>query len=819
MATPIWITPAGNLGKIQEAEFYDFQLLAYDPDSTDESSLTPGILFTLQSGKLPSGLRLTREGKCEGNPSCEVYVSGVPTNVGQDVTSRFVIRATSLLTGVVNDRTFELTVVGQDDPIILTESGLLGTYRDGDYVSLQILASDPDPDDELSFRVLNGTLPLGLELSTTGIISGYIRPVPTLTGTPGFDTTNVGFDINSFDFRTIAENKNYQFTVVVTDGKSYVAKKYTIFVYSGDTFRADTTELTADMTGHPLTADMRPLRTPALLTTAGSLGLVTHDNYFAYKFDGIDFDGDTLEYTIGVGSSEGYDNDNGYDTEVNGFDMGNLSLPPGLTLNSTTGWLYGYIPNQLATQTEYTFTIRVQKADDNTYRSEWKFFTITIVGDVRKVITWITDSDLGTIRVGEISTLQIETTNTLNKSVQYRLKSGSNSSLPQGLRLNPDGLIVGRPHFKTFMLDGGSTTFDKDHRIINETTFEKKFTFTVQIYDADGDINTTKAFTITLDPGKFKPYENLWVKAYPKVSQREMWNSLINSLDDFPPEKIYRKTDYWFGKQNNLRAILTAGLNPKQTHEYISSMSTNHYNKKILIGDIKKARAIKNNEVIYEVVYAEIIDREESNSKSVSSSVNFINKHGLTWSNPIYSNDTNITADTDVFTSDQRDQHIFYPNSFKNMNSKIVNSIGQLEYQALPLWMRSKQESGKILGFIPCVIIAYVTPGNADQIIFNINRRTDVDLKKIEFVIDRYIYDFDMSVNYDKTYAIGDGSTISTPRWNVSNETTFDLEDGFDDQTVFDVDSTTFIEGAFQYKSFQDEGDMYLKFPQMGIKK
>lgn len=788
MAAPVWETLSGDLGRIQEAEFYNFQLLARDPDAPDDLSATPGVVFNLQAGVIPPGLRLTRQGVCEGRPSCFVYVAGVPTDVGKDVTSRFVVRATSQDTGEVDDRTFELTIVGEDDPIFVTASGLLGTYRDGDYVDISIVASDADPDDTLVYSFLSGELPSGVTISSTGQITGYIDPVSALLGSPGFDTDSVGFDVNSFDFRTIAENKNYEFQIQVTDGKSIVASTYQLYVYAGNFFTADSDVMTADQTGYPLTADQRILRNPALLTEAGLIDTVTHDNYYAFEFTGKDFDGDPIEFVLDSGA-----------------------LPTGLTLNSATGWIYGTLPGQSATEITYTFGISVRKQDVPSYKSATKTFTIDTVGNIRSTITWLTDTDLGIIRVGDISTFRLEATNTLNKILSYDIDSGSISRLPQGLKLQKDGLIVGRPAFKTFMIDSGTTTFDQTHPVLNETTFERVFDFTVRIVDPDGDISTTKSFQITINPGFYKPYENIWAKAFPKVEHREIWESLIDSPDDFPPEKIYRGSDYWFGKQRDIRMILTAGLNPLQAENYIASMAKNHYNKQVTLGEIRKARAVSNGIVVYEVIYADIKDRGENNlSVSTSSSIDFLANHGASWDNPI-TVDQGLTADNNIIEIDIGGHHVFYPNSFDNMNQNLFDDIGQLELEALPLWMKSKQEDGSILGFTPAVVIAYVTPGSADEIVFNINRRTDIDLKMIEFKIDRYIWDNDMSVNWDKT--------LGTPAFIPSAETTFDLDATplLDSQTVFDGDSTKFLQNSFIYKESRDDSDQFLKFPQQNI--
>ena len=794
MGAPVWITIAGDLGKIQEAEFYDFQLLVSDPLAPNNQQPT----FTVQAGKLPTGLRITREGLVEGYPSCEVYVAGVPSNVGQNVTSRFVIRATSF-DGIVDDRTFELTVVGQDAPVILTAEGLLGTYRDGDYVNDRVLATDADPDDTLTFRLLSGTLPPGLSVTSDGYVRGYIEPTAIQSGTPGFDSDDNGFDVNTFDYRTIAENKNFQFTVAVSDGKDTVAATYTIFVYAANTFTADTTALTADMTGYPLTADQTNLRSPVLISDDTDFGTVTHDNYFAYQFVGEDFDGDNIEFGAGVGAAASFPTYTGTATT--------FSLPSGLTLDADTGWLYGYLPSQAAIETDYTFAIRVLKKEDNDYVSDWKFFTMTVVGSISAAITWITPAVMGTIKVGEISTFAIETTNALNKQVQYRIKSNTNSKLPQGLRLNSDGLLLGRPAFKTMMFDGGTTTFDADSLIIDETTFERTFTFTVEVYDTDGDISTTRTFTLVVDPGKYKPYENLWVRAYPKVAQREIWESLINSPDDFPPDLIYRGTDYHYGKQQDIRFITTTGLSPSTPSDMVEAMAKNHYNKRVALGEIKKARAVRDGAVQYEVVYAEVLDTEENTrGKSPALSIDFMQNHANEWNNPVLVSDENWSIDYDGLNADNEDQYVFYPNSFDSMNQRMIDGVGQVELSSLPLWMRSKQEDGSILGFTAAVVIAYVKPGAADEIIFNISRRRDIDLKKIEFIIDRYIWDNDMSANYD----------VDADAWLTEAETTFDLSTT---ETTFDGGGTRFLSDSFQYKETRDEGDQYLKFPRTNIKR
>jgi hypothetical protein len=483
MAQPQWITPAGSLGTIPEGVFY----------STPVQAVANGedVYFRLIAGQLPDGVQVTANGTVEGVPKNVVRVQGVPTEVSEDVTTRFAIRAfTRNPNGTVNrlaDRTFTITVTGQDVPEFVTPAGNVGTFYDGTEASVQIEFTDTDPDDTVRILLLSGALPPGMVLDPrTGLISGVIAPLvgPAGTATPGYDATQ--YDQYPFDFSTRSASKNYQFTLEITDGKDSNARTFEIFVYSKDSMSADTTDFTADNTF--ITADVVPTRTPVLLTPPGDLGRVRADNFYAFKFDAIDFDGDPIEYSITVGAGVGFDAaGTTFDETGIGFDRGAFSLPPGLTINPDTGWFYGYIPDQGATEQTYRFAIRVLKANNPSIISGFYYFTITITGDINTEVTWLTEPDLGVINNGAISTLAVEAVNRGGRSLEYKLVSGSNSRLPQGLTLQPTGHITGRVSFNTFAVDSGTTTFDVDLNTrlnIDETTFDSKFDFTVNAFSA-----------------------------------------------------------------------------------------------------------------------------------------------------------------------------------------------------------------------------------------------------------------------------------------------------------------------------------------------
>ena len=532
MAQPIWQTAAGSLGVIPEGVFYQQNLVATDPD------LGP-VTYAVIAGTLPAGIQCTTTGQIVGVPQAAASIQGVPVSVNQDVTSKFVIRATA--TGRIADRTFELTVTGNDVPQFVTPAGSIGTFYDGGEVNIQIQYTDADPTDVTVVSLAAGALPGGLTLSTTGLITGYIEPANPIDQTPGYDETAVSAE--PYDFVTQYQSRTYQFTLEVTDGKSNDLRTFTMFVYARNEMTADTTQITADNT--QVTADETNNRAPFLTNaTPSDLGRIRSSNYFAYEFLGNDYDTTDISYAISVNEGNG--------------------LPPGLVLDATTGWFYGNIPDQGTTEVEYSFNISVYQTtgvgtpvactatttttniitcastselgigqpikfsgtglgglstDANTLyyvlavingtqftvaanptttaavelttsagsmtgaiivSSEPYPFTMTIVGAVDTEITWLTDADLGTLINGETSLLRVEAVNRGGRELQYQLASGEFNSLPQGLELLLSGDIAGRVTFNTFAIDLGATTIDD-----NTTTWDSAFTFTVNAFAPD----------------------------------------------------------------------------------------------------------------------------------------------------------------------------------------------------------------------------------------------------------------------------------------------------------------------------------------------
>jgi hypothetical protein len=758
MAQPVWITPAGSLGTIPEGVFYQTPLQAFEPE------LNETVYFEVIAGQLPAGIQVASTGLLAGVPQAIASVQGVPTEVSGDITSKFAVRAYTRTTvngiTVINrlaDRTFSLTVTGQDTPEFLTPAGSLGDYFDGTQISdLQIEYTDTDPADSVVVRLVAGLLPPGLTITATGLISGFLQPNAVIEATAGYARDGQGYDEYPFDFATQSSSTNYEFTLEVTDGKASNIRNFSIFVYSQNTMTADNTDITADNTF--ITADVTPVRTPILLNTPGDIGTVRNDNFFAYKFNGLDLDGDPISYSITAESMAG--------------------LPPGLTLDPGTGYWYGYIPNLGLTDRDYEVGIRVFKTNNPTVISAYYYFSLNVIGALDTEVTWLTDSDLGIIVNGSTSTLYVEAVNRGGKELLYQLQSGSTSSLPQGLQLLESGEIAGRVSFDTFAVDSGETTFDvstNDLSISGEdtaTTFDLKYTFTVNAYSADGLISVFKTFSVTVDREYNEPYENLYVQAMPPQQDRSLISSLIQNSEIFPPALIYRYNDPNFGVAKNVVYNHAFGLTASTIADYYSSLYENHYWKTLILGSIETAQALDDDgNVLYEVVYSRIID-------------NLLNDQGESVSKE-------VLLSYPINEGDSTEINTVYPNSLINMRDQVIDVVGQIA-NILPRWMISKQANGRVLGFTPAWVIAYCKPGKGNQVQYNIREQFGTQLNKIDFEVDRYELDRLLTKNWDPIADSTVGAWIPTPA-----ATTFDIEPHY--QLPERNDSSFVFDGGIDY--------------------
>lgn len=796
---------------ITASEFTTTPISLTTATGTMPADFNQHVYFNLQAGQLPSGIQVSDNGLIIGTPKAVASIQGVPLTVNKDVTSKFTVRAytlhyvgNNLVVDRIRDRTFSLTVSGPNPPAFITPPGLIGQYYDGSLVSgLQIQYTDPDPNSVVVAKIVGGSLPVGLSLSSTGLISGFIEPLVPNDTEAGFSRDGQGFDEYSFDFSTMSVNSNYQFTVEISDGVYNQLRTFDLYIYSKNMMTADNAEITADNTF--VTADVTPVRAPVITNPQGSIGSVRNDNWFAYQFNGYDLDGDQINFELV-------------------FDAGDSSGIPGLVLDPNSGWLYGYIPALGLTENTYNFTVRISK-DINPLSSNEYNYSLTITGDISTGVTWLTDKNLGTINNGATSVFYVAAVVASGIPLQYRLLNGSTSNLPQGLQLLPSGNIAGRVSFDTFALDLGTTTFDVTKNDLavqgqnTETTFDLTHTFTVQAYSVNGLVDVTKEFSITVVRKYNAPYDNLYIQAMPPENDRALIQNLLQNADIFQPDLIYRGDDPNFGKASNVIYYHAFGLTAATYDTYISSLYENHYWKNLVLGEIDVAQARNAaGEVIYEVVYSRVVD-------------NLLNNDGQSVSKA-------VTLPYPINGGDSTEISTVYPNSLIDMRDQVIDVVGQVA-NILPLWMTSKQADGRVLGFIPAWPIAYAKPGKGNQVAYYIRTKFGDQLNLIDFEVDRYELDKLLSKNWDsetgewvptpaETYFdLTPGTATTTPAWTNSTGNTVNWTNSDVDvvtwtnsynggQTTFDGNSLKFIAPVDMYSHSQDY-DKYLVFPHRTI--
>jgi hypothetical protein len=590
---PIWQTSSGLLPVGTNNTFYildnspvDFQMLAVDPDLPVGQSLE--FFIASGDGQLPPGITLTRDGR---------------------------------LVGVV-------------DPILAIERTLL--YNAGTY--------DTAPYDFAS--------------------AGYDFGLRSSNGFDSFFYDTAIYDFN-YPQRTPKKlNRYYQFTVSASDGDLVSRRTFRIYVVGDDFFRADNTIMQVG-TG-TFTADNTNIRVPIWLTP-GDLGVRRANNYVTLFLDVIDSNNLTGVIT--------------YFLVATNPDNTPSRLPPGLELDSSTGEIAGKVPYQAEVTTTFKFTIRAQRFtpdQEEEIVASSKTFTVRLLGEINSETKWVTGSDLGLLASNVISVLRVEaTTNVPGSKVIYSLASGR---LPPGLALSFDGEIVGKVNafgenvYKsiwrasrqyhlndvvrhqgvlyqalsthqststgTFSIDqglwarynyrtNGLTVFDNDTFRLdaNTTTVDRSYQFTVVAQDLYKYSIVTKQFVIRISDPDSKKYSNLFMKPFLKEEVRRNFNAFISNPEIFIPEYIYRPSDPNFGIQREVKMLAYPGIETKELQVFVQAMSTNHRRKQYRIGELKSAvaKVPGTNDIVYEVLYLEVIDPAEPSEGRTKKSISIRN--------------------------------------------------------------------------------------------------------------------------------------------------------------------------------------------------
>jgi len=762
MDQPIWVTDSGSLGTYPTNSDLYIKLLALPAyPATD-------IAYSLVSGYFPEPIQ---NNQIKIDPKIGV-ITGIPKNIPQQTTYTFTIRAIDNYDNI-SDRTFYFNLVGSNNPKITTLPGELIQSIDSVYVNTKIDYTNPIDANIVGIVLMSGSLPPGLQLLDDGRILGYPKPPTLLNGSPTTIT--------------------YTFTVQLVSDLGSDTSTYSITITNQQLTQGSNSRRPVLLNKEPL---LYPIATTDSLynyyTKDGMLPDVVTSSYFSFKAIGHDFDGSDITYKYNI-------------------------LPPGLKGDTVTGWITGYPILPAVGIVKYKFTVRVEKTSNPSINSGDIEFTLNVVNGVAQDIAWVTPNDLGYINNGSISTLSINAVsneiiiftgnNTTSafivsglsiiepivvtiddieqtrdvdfvvtygiitfvtkvqdgvykknppksdahikivkaRDLNYKIVSGH---LPLNLVLLPNGDIIGR------VAEQPTSTFIKTGTTIYHT-------FEVIAYSPQYPLlKTSRQFTLRLNFTHDVPLENVYIKALCNIQGRKVIQSLLTDEKLIPTEMLYRPSDPYFGKATDVRYVHAYGLYSTYIDQYIQA-TQNHYERKIILGEIKTAVARDDNfKAIYEIVYSEIVDDLiNENGKSIPKEIIWPRNIPLNQGVSSINNKTININQTNIKTSlALRTIRYLNPESLPNMRNDLVTAIGQgAELEVLPRWMISQQSDGNIIGYKPVWIICYTLPGMASTIQKNIINNWPHRLNEIDFTIDRYIIDKSHSYNYN--------NRLLTPSW------------------------------------------------------
>lgn len=673
---PTWITPAGFLGTITENITTSLQVLSTGTD----------ITYSILSGELPYGISFN---------TSTGFLDGTPQSVYQLTNNQFVVRVSNA--AGVSDRTFTIDVTGPTPPTWVVANPILGftglradqtepCVINRQYIDFQLTATTDilPPGKQLYYYIgdNDGELPPGITLSDTGRIYGYVM-----------DNTNIDYSysvtalydsdpysLNPYDYSSINSgetgsnyyNKIYNFRVSVTDSIATSTHLFKINVKDPAYLtyipsRVPSGQLVSYATGNPV---------PVQWLINKNLGTLRSNNKYVFELKVYDpYPGyGPVTYTTSTALPQYF------------------SFTPHPNGNSAI--IYADLPYNSEFKTEYGFTMNATKQYSlyGTTTSTTATFSLTVIGDDSRDISFITSSTVGTIRPGDISMLSFNIARSDGFTTTYRKLAGE---LPPGLILETDGSIVGKVQYTA-----STTTI---------------YSFNVRAEDVQRSTYIDGTFNINVDRSDTIQYTNIFLKPFFNDSHRDQYNDLLSNTDIFNPGLIYRPLDLNFGVQREIRLPLYYGIEQTNLADYSAIMEQYFYNKQLFFGDLNVAYAkTRDNAVLYEVVYVTLVD-------------------------DLVNND-NVSAASAVTSFN----NVLYPNSINNMRLALesiqINSRHiQIDESYTPLYQRTVQDSsGNTLQFVNAAPICYTVPG-AGAIILKKLKNSSFNFSIFNFEADRIV--------------------------------------------------------------------------------
>lgn len=763
----IWETPVGSLGTVKEQEFFSFALSANDSNGDT-------VEYTHIAGTMPPGTEVIKDGFIKGVPIVTVETKA------KTVTYTFTVRANNP-SGDVADRTFSITV-NNFSSLKISPKVFQTTLFDNSYIDKQFGAVTENPNVELTWRVLEGNRPLDsrtgkpITIDQTGRYYGWLRRDDyNPNGTAGYSIED--YSDYPYDFNQVSSNKLYNFQVQVSDGVNTDNATIVLNVNSSAALSCDTDVSASEPAtgGYEWTCDLSSGYPPVPITDPSDIPELPVGTRFAYKFTATDQVGEPIYWEANLAI-----NTTGLSiNSLSGWLSGTIADQP--EERKTTVFMvtpYKLLEDGITKAYGKGVVINLTTIKDPSNYVVWN----TVNSNLGSIVNGATSEfSVSATHVGGKSVVYDVVAGMLPYGLKLQPEDGlivgrasfqffnldgdfsnitvaNTTGISNGMIVQGPGVASGsqvtwvgpdnnsltiRPGL--YIQEGVDVTFSNLTNTVittitdqstttridsGRTTFDRVFTANIRASTTTGNIVTnTKQFTFSINSYNAAPYLNVWTKALVPVDQRTLFNNVINNIEYFPPELIYRGSDKWFGKAEGINSLFLPGIAPVTTEEFFTAIERNHYVKSLRFGEIKTARAVDENFYTkYEVVYIELIDDKSINGVSTPLSITPTNK------NPYLYGDQEYTT--------------IYPNSFENMQYRIETGIGFTNRGALPDWMLAPQEDGSVLGMTRCVVLAYTVPGASKLIQYRL-RSAGINFNNIFFQTDRYNVDYGMLDNYD----------------------------------------------------------------------
>lgn len=183
-ASPIWLTPAGQLLSVTPSQLFSYVLEVQDPDQ---------VVITWSSQNLPEWCSLSITGELFGQAPV----------VSETTSFTFDVQVSDQIHIVT--RTFSIQVVQQAAQLTWITSSQLPDTSDGVQSMLSVQATSPVVGANITYGWVGGIMPLGLRLdSETGFLQGFV------------------------EFH--AQDKLYQFEIQATDGVNTIQQRFQVQV-------------------------------------------------------------------------------------------------------------------------------------------------------------------------------------------------------------------------------------------------------------------------------------------------------------------------------------------------------------------------------------------------------------------------------------------------------------------------------------------------------------------------------------------------------------------------------------------------------------